>query len=139
MGAIKNVFGLMTIELDRMASRAFELNTSEIPKAGLGKIRGSKPQIARTMAVPSCIDDGAGPTTMGNARTRVANPPMAGEVCLFPEFDDPESVGDSTISLMTTKEGGAGVTWPRRFNKYSYHSFFDPTDIALHLAFDWTI
>ena len=62
------------------------------------------------MAVPSCIDDGAGPMTVGNARTSGANPSMAGEVFLFPESDDPKSSGDSTISLMTIEEGGAGAT-----------------------------
>ena len=53
MGVMENVFGLMTIRLGGMASRAFELDTLEVPKAGFGKIRGLKPQIARTMVVPS--------------------------------------------------------------------------------------
>ena len=43
----------MTIELDRMASRALELNTLEIPEVGLSRIRGSKPRIVGTMVVPS--------------------------------------------------------------------------------------
>ena len=47
MGAIKNIFGLMTTGLGKMALRAFEL------EAGFGKIRGSKPQIAGTMVVLS--------------------------------------------------------------------------------------
>ena len=54
----------------------------------------------------------------------------------FPESDDLESAGNSTISLMTTKEEGAAVTWPRHFSKYSSYSFFDLTDIALQLAPD---
>ena len=44
-----------------------------------------------------------------NARTRV-NPSMVGEVCLFFESNDPKFAGYSTVSLMTTKEGGAKVT-----------------------------
>ena len=64
---------------------------------------------------------------------------MAGGVCLFFESDDLRSVGDSIISSMTTEEGGDGVIWPRRFSKYLSHSFFDPIDIALQLALDWTV
>ena len=53
MGAIENNFGLMTTGLGRMALRAFEPNTPEIPKAGFNRIRGSKPQIVGTIAVLS--------------------------------------------------------------------------------------
>ena len=53
MGAIKNVFKLMTTGLGSMASRAFEPDTLEILEAGLGKIRGSKPQTVGTIVVPS--------------------------------------------------------------------------------------
>ena len=44
---------------------------------------------------------------------------MADGVCPFLESDDPESMGVSTISSMTTEEGGAKVTWPRHFYRYS--------------------
>ena len=88
-----------------MASRAFKLDTSEIPEASFGKIRGSKPRMVGTMVVPSRTGDEAGPTSVGNARTREVNPSMAGGACPFPKFDDPESVGDSMISSMTTEEG----------------------------------
>ena len=43
MGAIENIFGLMTTGLGRMASRAFKFYTLEILEAGFGRIRGSKP------------------------------------------------------------------------------------------------
>ena len=61
---------------------------------------------------------------------------MAGGVCPFPEFDDPEFVSDAIISSMTTEEEGAKVTWPRRFSKYLSQSFLDPTNIALQLVPD---
>ena len=64
---------------------------------------------------------------------------MVGETCPFSESDDPESVGNSTFSSMTTEEEGAEATWPRHFSKYSSQSFIDPTNIALQLAIDWTI
>ena len=99
----------MTIGLSRIALKAFELDTPKIPEAGFGKIRGLKPQIVETMAVPSCIDDEAGPATANNARTRGANPPMANGVCPFSESDDPGYASDSTISSMTTEEGGVGA------------------------------
>ena len=51
---------------------------------------------------------------------------MAGEACPFPESDNPKSVGDSMVSLMTTKEGGTEVTLPRRFCRYSSQSLLDP-------------
>ena len=88
---MENIFRLMTTGLGRMDSRAFELDTPEIPEASFGKIREPKPQMAGTMAVPSWTDDEAGPTTAGNARTRGVNPSMAGEACPFPESNDPES------------------------------------------------
>jgi len=50
---MKKIFELMTIGLGRMASRAFELHTPEILEAGFGRIRGSKPRMAGTMAIPS--------------------------------------------------------------------------------------
>ena len=53
LGAMENIFGLMTTGLSKIASRAFEPDTLEIPKAGFGRIRGSKPQMAGAMAVPS--------------------------------------------------------------------------------------
>ena len=68
----------MTTELGRMALSAFELDTPETPKVGFGRIRGSKPQMARTMAVPSCADDEAGFAIAGNVRTRGVNPLMTG-------------------------------------------------------------
>ena len=64
---------------------------------------------------------------------------MADGVCPFLESDDPESMGVSTISSMTTEEGGAEVTWPRHFYRYSSQSFLDLTDIELRLASDWTV
>ena len=64
---------------------------------------------------------------------------MVGETSPFSESDDPESVGNSTFSSMTTEEEGAEATWPRHFSKYSSQSFIDPTNIALQLAIDWTI
>ena len=88
------------------------------------------------MAAFSRTDNEVGLVTVGNARTRRANPPMAGRTCPFPESDDPESVGVSTISSMTTEEEGAEATWPRHFSRYSSQSFLDPTDIALQLAPD---
>ena len=109
MGAIKNVFELMTTRLGRMASRAFEPDNPKIPKASFSRIRGLKPQIVETMAVPSCIDDEVGPVTASNVRTRGANPPMANGVCPFSESDDPRYASDSTISSMTTEEGGVGA------------------------------
>lgn len=62
---------------------------------------------------------------------------MAGGACPFPKSDDPESVGDSMISSMTTEEGGTKVTLPRHFCRYSSQSFLDPTDIALQLVPNW--
>ena len=44
---------------------------------------------------------------------------MAGEACPFPKSDNFESTGDSMISSMTTEEGGAKVTLPRHFCRYS--------------------
>ena len=35
---------------------------------------------------------------------------MTGETCPFTEPDDPEFVGDSTISSMATEEKGVGAT-----------------------------
>ena len=53
MGAIENVFRLMTTRLGRMASMAFEPDTLEILEASFGEIRTSKPQIAGKIVVPS--------------------------------------------------------------------------------------
>ena len=131
------ILELMTTGLSRMASKALEPGTPKIPEAGFGRIRGLKPRIARTMAVPFWTDDEAGPVIAGNARTRGVNPPMAGRACPFPESDGLRSIGDYMIFSMTTKEGGAEVTIPRRFCRYSSQSFLDPTDIALQLALDW--
>ena len=50
---MENVFRLMTTELSRMASRAFEPDTPKIPKVGFNRIRGSKPRIIGTIEVPS--------------------------------------------------------------------------------------
>ena len=129
----------MTIRLVKMALRAFELNTPEIPDVGFGRIRGSKPHIGGAMAAPSYTIDEVGPVTTDNSRTRRVNPSMVGETFPFPESDDPESTGISMISLMTIEEEGAEVTWPRRFSKYSSQSFLNPTDIALQLVPDWAI
>ena len=112
----------------QMASRAFKPDTPKTLEVGFDRIKGSKPWIAGTMEIPSCTDDEAGSATAGNARTRGVNPSMAGRVCPFPEFDDPESVSDSMISLMTTEEVGAEVTLPKHFCRYSSQSFLDPTD-----------
>ena len=106
---------------------------------GFGKIKGSKPRIEGTMAAPTYIDDEVDPVTTCNARTRGANPSMAGGTCPFPKSDDPRSADVSTISSMTAEEESAKVTWPRRFSKYSSQSFLDPTDIALQLVFNWVI
>ena len=62
---------------------------------------------------------------------------MVGGVFLFLESDNSGSAGDSMIFSMTTDKGGAEVTLPRRFYRYSSQSFLDPTDIALQLAPDW--
>jgi len=43
----------MTTGLGRMASRDFKSNALEIPKESFGQIRGSKPRMAGTIAVPS--------------------------------------------------------------------------------------
>ena len=91
------------------------------------------------MAVPSCTDDIAGLATAGNVRIRGVNPLMASGTCLFPKSDDLGLTGVSTISSMTTEEGGVGVIWPRGFSKYSSQSFLDPTDIALQLTSNWTV
>jgi len=99
----------MTTSLGRMVSRAFKPDTPEIPKAGFGRIRGSKPRVAGAMTAPSRMDDEVGPMTVGNARTKGANPPMAGGTCPFPKSDDPRSTGISMITSMTTKEEGAKV------------------------------
>ena len=121
----------MTTRLGSMASRAFEPDSLEIPEVGVGKRRGSKPQITGTIVVPSWTDDEPGPVTASKEETRGVNPSMAKGVCLFSKSNDPKSMGDSTISLMTIEKEGARVTWPRRFSKYSPQSFLDPTDIAL--------
>ena len=136
LDAIENVFGLMTTRLGKMASRAFESDTPEIPEAGFIKIRGLNPWIVGKMAIPSCINDVASSTTTSNARTRGVNPSMAGGACPFPKFDDLWSIGDSTISSMTTEEKGAEVTLPSHFCRYSSQSFLNPIDIALQLASD---
>ena len=52
LGAIENVFGLMTTAVGRMASGALESDNPEILEADFGKIRGLNPRIARTMVVP---------------------------------------------------------------------------------------
>ena len=131
MENMENIFGLMTTELGRMASRAFEPDTPKIPKSGFSRIKGSKPRIVGTIAVPSWTDDEAGPTTTGIARTREVNPSMAGEACPFPESDDPEFTIDSMISSMTIEEEGTELTLAWRFCRYSSQSFLDLTDIAL--------
>ena len=137
LGAIENVFGLMNTGLNRMASRAFKPGTLKIPKTSFSRIRGSNLQIARTMEVHSWIDDEASPTTAGNARTRGVNSSMVGRACPFPKSDDLRSTSDSTISLMTTKKGGAKVTLPRRFYRHLSQSFLNPIDIALQPTADW--
>ena len=108
----------MTTELGRMVSRAFEPNTPDIPEASFGKIRGSKPWIVGMMAPPSCTDDEASLVITGNARTRGANPSMAGRTCPFPKFDDLGSASVSMISSMTTEEGETEVTLQRCLSKY---------------------
>jgi len=50
---MENIFRLTTTGLGRMASRAFELDTLEIPEAGFCKISELKPWMAGTMVVPS--------------------------------------------------------------------------------------
>ena len=115
LGTIKNVFGLMTIGLGRIASRAFKLDTLEIPKVGFGKIRGSKPRMVGMITVPSWTDDKANLAIIGNVSTRGVNPPMVDGLYLFPESDDPRFVGVSTISSITTEEEGPRATWPRCF------------------------
>ena len=137
LGAMENILGLMTTGLSRMALKVFELGTPKILEVCFGKLRGSKPYIAGTMAVPTWTDDDAGPTTIGNARTRGVNPLMAGGACPFPESDNFESTGDSMIFLITTKEGGAKVILPRHFCRYSSQSFLVPTDIVLQLVPNW--
>ena len=112
----------MITKLSRTALRAFEPNTLEIPKVGFGRIRGSKPQIAGRIAVPSCIDDEVGSTTASNARTKGVNPPMASGACPFSKFDNLKSAGYSMISSITSEEGGAKETLPRHFCKYSSQS-----------------
>ena len=134
LGVIENIFGLMTTKLSKMASRAFEPDTPKISKVGFSRIRGSKPQIVGTIAIPSCTDDEVDPTIVDNARTKGVNPSTVGRVCLFPESDDSKSTGDFMISSMTTKEGGTEVTLPRRFCRYSSQSFLDPIDTTLQLV-----
>ena len=68
-----------------------------------------------------------------------ANPSVVGGTCLFHKSDYLGSTSVHTISLMTTKEEGVEATWPRRFSKYSFQSFLDPTDIALQLVPDSVI
>ena len=62
---------------------------------------------------------------------------MVGGACHFPKSYNSESAGDSMISSMTIEEGGAEVTLPRNFCRYSSQSFLDLTDIALQLVPDW--
>ena len=76
------------------------------------------------------MDDEAGLTTIGNARTRGINSSMADRACSFPESDDPKFAG-SMISLMTIEEEGTKVTLPWFFCRYSSQSSLDPIDIAL--------
>ena len=116
---MENVFELMTTKLGRLSSRAFKSDTPEIPKVGFGKIRGSKPRIAGTMAIPSWTDEEAGPAATGNARTKGTSALMASGVCPFPESDDLEFAGDSMISSITIEEGGTKVTLPKRLCRYS--------------------
>ena len=84
IGRYKERLGLMTTGFGNMASRAFE-----IPEAGFGKIKGSKPRIVGTMAAPSYTDNEAGSVTAGNGRTRRVNPLMASGACPFLESNDP--------------------------------------------------
>ena len=107
---MKNVFELMTTGLGKIASRAFKPNTLEIFEAGFGKIRGSNPRIARTMAIPSRTHDEVGPVTAGNVKTRGPNPRMSSGTCPFPESDEPRSIGVSPFSSMTTEEEGIKAT-----------------------------
>ena len=136
LGTMENIFGLMTTKLGKMASRAFKSDTLEILEVSLSRIRGSKPRITKTIAVSSWTDDEAGPTIVGNVRTKGVNSSIVGRVCLFPKSNDSESVGDSMISLMTTEKKGTEVTLPRHFCWYSSQSFLDPTDTALRLVPD---
>ena len=53
MGTMENIFRLMSTKLGKMASKAFESSTPEFSEAGFSKIRGTKPEIAGTIAVPS--------------------------------------------------------------------------------------
>ena len=107
---MENVFGLMTTGLGKIASRAFELDTPEIPKVCFGKIRGLKPRIVGTMGVPFCTNDEASPMTTGNAKTRGTSPLVVGRTCPFPESDNPRSIGVSPISSMTIEEEGVEAT-----------------------------
>ena len=67
------------------------------------------------------------------------NPSMEDRTSPFPESDDPKFARDSTISSMTTEEGGTEVALLGHFYRYSSQSLLDPTDIALQLAPDWVV
>ena len=56
-----------------MASRAFESDTPEIPKADFGKTSGLKPQIVGMTAAFFYTEDEVVPVTTGNARTKGMN------------------------------------------------------------------
>ena len=116
------------------ASKAFRPRAREIPWIDLGRTRGSKPRMARTIGVPFWINPRDDSVIADNIKTKEVKPSIADRICPFFEAGTPKSIGDFMISLIMTKVGGAGVVLHRRSRKYSSQSCLYPIDIALWLV-----
>ena len=120
--------------LGRVASKAFGLGTPNIPWIDLGRTRGSKPRMVRTIGVPFWINPRDDSMIAVNVKTKEVKPSIVDRICPFFEAGTPKSIGDSMISLIMTKVGGAGVVLHRHSRKYSSQSCLYPIDIALWLV-----
>ena len=72
-----------------------------------------------TTGLPFWINLGDGSTTASNAKTKGVKPLMAGMACPFIGASASKSIGDSVISSITTKVGGAGGILHKHSCKYS--------------------
>ena len=126
----------MITGLGKTASKAFGPGALEITWIGFGKTRGLKPRMTGTIGVPFWTNPRDDLAILGKDKIKGAKPSM---VCSFFRAGNPESTGNSIISLITTEVWGTGILIPggtlqRRSCKYSSPSFLDPIDIALWLV-----
>ena len=129
LGAMENIFGLMTTGLGKTTSRFFGSSSLEIPEVGLSRMKGLKPWIVGTIKVPFWTDAGNVSTVASNAKTKGGKP--------FFRADAPESTSDSMISLMMIKVEEVGGILPRYSHMYLSQSLLNPTDTALWLVPTW--